>query len=475
MILQKSNRKHNLRGKRFTAACAAMCCAAALLTSCSGGAPQTQPTDVPPQATDAAAAPEQAPAALRTLLDSTTVYSANSLGVYIPMALPNNAYVATRVDFADGVQRILCTQEGCEHSAAPCTAYIGTVGSGDTMAEATRLLADEQTLFRFQELALHAPAGMEYFIEASDVNGANVRRVCESFPAGSTSGVYLSDGTNLYSTVMQWDDTGVVDSFGLYAADMASGTLRTVCDLTQVEGFDRASPSVWLIGGADGRFVHHALKAGPQLVSMKDSPEEMARHLDEEERAVQHTLFAVDTSGAVQQNMAAYTGADYRVITAPSGSVFYGIDTASGALIEQNLSTGEKRTVSDQLPVSDTAQAGPRVGDIQFVQLVNRTPEAGDITVMGYGVNVSTGETRQITLEMVANFTRQPMRIIAASGDKLMVQTEETQGTQMMLDTDGTPYTTDTAQPVYAIITLADYFAGTPNLMSCTMLDGVIG
>lgn len=464
--------------KKNTPAILPVLLAAALAACGQGGAPTPDAT-TGGAAVPAATATAGAAAAPLRLLKGAYILSTSQTAAYLIHNPDGGAvYLATTIDFSDGVERVLCNTPGCTHSDESCPAWVYTSPSY-TVAN-SELLCDGDALYWMVDGRLNDSA--DAFIDVSDLDGGNRRRLVGGADFPDLSSAYLSgcivgDGSALYLTTCENTEENVSNTI-LWRLDKATGALTQTNLGTGANG-----DSPWMIGTWGSQMLFQYTAAGDTPAPPADDADADAwdAYADATEAAREGRTLEirpVGTDGVKGEPLYTWTSRDavteYSRERAADG-VYYELRAPSGDLDSIDLATGARTTLAPALtPDAVTAELHP-LPDGKL--LADTTTRQGDELVTRRYILDPNGGTKQelagTWLKNGAGSPRPPV-IYASNGESLLLMAEIRMSTVSGLGDDGQFYNYNGEDFVYDVAPLADYLAGSTDWTNCTLLGPLI-
>lgn len=368
------------------------------------------------------------------------------------------------VDYEEEQDKVLCNQSGCTHESERCMA------SPEEGWNIYFLYALRDGTLAYVEISDEVDAEPERICLA-DADGSNRRVLATAEDPQMQLELLCADSESLYA--MQSDYNGENPSW-LCRISLADGTMEPLWEIPAantlnfcgVEGRDL----VWY------QFISEAETIPPANTDSDMTEEEVQKALQDHQSLLDMLkvsyrayLFSLDR-GKEQELMtwtSSYRTTGRRILWA--NHLLYWCDVSSpGALhwISPDGSTGE---VEVDWPEEVTAQSGR--GDM-IIDLNQMLEGKILLTVLGpwgenlikrYALEPKSGALQEIPLQYMSNASEKPIQIVAKSNDALLVEFEERAENTECIGEDGLPVQTLQFYHRRGIISIEDFFAGTPN------------
>lgn len=454
------------RTRSKLALCLVFCTLFTLLTACGNraAAPNGNPAAAQSgQDIQSAQGTQTAPAGALHMLEGQTaeLWGNHSAQIYLPLWQENNVIVASAISFSDGVQRVVCTVDGCAHNSESCGGYLYT----QTVSSVPMVLfwASDTQLFWVVSGSFNQSSND--YLDVSAPDGSNRRRlslVPQDIPENyfpTYRGVCAND-THLYYIISRPNNCSE-----LISTEIGTGAQKILASWGQ-DAF------TWLVD-CDGESLV-VQQTGP--AQEPEAPQtEDAQAWNEYKEAVgaaegqaQVSLLQINLQGETKE-LKTWKHGDFEAFIVQD-MVRYGVRSDDGAITAYDLRTGEERVVTTEIPRMKTMYLPAVYGGNLLVDpgTPNENPSKDDFR--RYAVDLKTGATRQLTTKSMKEASARPLFILGGNDEKLLVVMENRYGTAISPGTDGTPYEHPTVEQICAVIPTQDYLSDTPNFTEVTFL-----
>lgn len=359
------------------------------------------------------------------------------------------------LDYASAAEVPLCARPNCEHNSESCTAWL----------PAGRMVSNLSAAG--QGIAWIELDGIEGRVWLADADGAG-RRQLPALPDGfAAETLAAQDGQALYCFASKYGEGQTTTA--LYRLPLDGGEAEQLLALPQ---------PVPELKGVCGRslVLYQYDWSGIEDIPRPEIPagadEEEARRLNDEyqEQVAQvtgsHRVYLLDVDTGAEQELAGWTsrqGSSGRAILWQDDTLYWTADEDTGHIGWQTAAGETGQTAvrwPDTLPVGQGWYVTPeRLVD---GRLLVTAMDPDTIIVHRCAVDLQTGAVQELTLRYVENATEQPVRVLAQSGDMVLVRFES----QVR---DGLAGGDTEVQNRCGLISLEDFFAGRPNYREITL------
>lgn len=424
-------------------ACAAVHDAAAPAPETAASSTTTQ---TPAPTTEAAPQPNAPLTSMTNILGTTMGKNA----VYQPMNVNNDGYIfATFIDFSTGQQQVLCHRSGCSHTDDSCPAF---------MAESSRaaLIPVGDKLYWIVDSSI--TAGTSSYIDISDSDGQNRRRILESSAIPDLSYVagWYNDGSAIYAVVT------TPGNFSFFRIDESGLKLLTWKALQGYESY--FAVGCW----QDKLVVQHCPDYDEPELGDATTQEELDA-FDKAWEAARDSrpfdLCLIDTQGNETTANFHWTLGEGSIVKVDDGTAY--LLGRDGTVTKMDLAAGTSTTHQLDLPASVwSSSENTLLRDYIPVYM-----DVSDGDNNDFLLNLDTGEYFQLPTAWFKDqaIPRSPF-VVAASDDMLLVQYNEIYYTQNDIGPDGQSYSFTTCRGEYGLISVDDYLAGSQNWFPVTLL-----
>ncbi|MEG0484789.1 MAG: hypothetical protein RR576_05020 [Oscillospiraceae bacterium] len=374
-------------------------------------------------------------------------------------------------DYAAKQQVVTCNSPSCEHSTDACTAYISANGGA---MNGNELLADDDMLLYFQNGTETSPPEL-IKTDATGAQRQTVYRLAsgESFERNP----YFYSGDNNVQYFAATDDIG-----GIYFCvnKMANGT-KTLMYAAPSGG----NPEVLCedisqnisIAQADGNnivLIERQLNA--ENISATTETEYKISLLNVQTKE-QHLAFSMKENGFLHSRIFHIKGNVLYYIVSSGGNV----NADAGNVYSVSLDSGEEKLISangSKCPLSKDfpLYSGEVIEGIYDNKLIYRGMAVRDengivkTKTNRYAIDLETGDETELTLCNVESAENAPIKIIAETGEDLLVVSDIRKYDFVFEQANGTPQTTTGEKEIYALISKQDFLSNTPNYREISML-----
>lgn len=455
---------------------AAVLAALLALTACSaapGGSGESG-TQGESQAEPQAAAPTaegQADSAdpLRAI-DTVWSASVGETAAYAAINLNDSGvYVGTRIDFATGRQEVLCQKAGCTHSDESCPAFLWKMSENHCVATST-LLADGDALYWVVDGRYNESAGV--YVDVSDSDGQNRRRLAEGEALVDLDGINVSwfagDGA-LYALSQEQ----LIDA----ETDRFAGVQQTLYKISESGGVEEIGTTpleppkpgysancFWLKGCWQGKIVLWYQEGYEEPVPQGEYTEESMNayyaECDAREAQADNSLYMMDSNGQLTEIGVTWKGGE-AIDHLLCGDNFYMLKP-DGGIRAIDLTSGQEKEYT--FPLEGTITSLYRgYGNCLYV-----TDPASESS---YLWNLETGEATPLEPTWYKDQVAPRTPTVVAAGDTmLLLVVGANYYTMNTVGPDGVPYSFETCNYVYGLIPAEDFYAGSQNWVTVTLL-----
>lgn len=459
-----------------------------LLTGCSGGNAPVQPESAGSQAApaqeDPIPEPDQAQSAAPEEGGLRLLDGAGEAGRYqVRRSETDGTALFTYIDYTTGSEVPLCSQPNCTHDSDACPAWLPA-----QTASAEVYLLDDGSLLACLFIE---STGSLYHMESNGSGRALLAQETAGTDGATPNwGIPLTDGESVYFLRAAMGDGGM-RAF-LQRMPAGGGALET---LWQAAGWNR-------LLGVNGRGLVLKVEDYAQLDAIPapeipegTSAEEAARILGEYDAQVQAAeytsrvyLKSVDTGEEqeIQLTGLSMTGADERSLTWQDGALYWTGSNefgslyclragADGTFAQTEAELAWPFTVPEGGGVQLTFEpACPALNGTLLVQVQLIDAELNS-EMRRCAIDPAAETVWEIPLYYVDDTGLTPVKILAQTGDALLVQYELNSEDRMAFQEDGTVRAASWHTGRYGLISAEDFLAGAPNYHSLTgtMAGGV--
>ena len=373
----------------------------------------------------------------------------------------------TAVDLQTGVQRMLCTKNGCPHNSPDCDAWICEAGLSLAQCGA---FAEDGRLYRVYATDPHHGMGGELrsCVEVSSLDGSGRTLLCEDFvPDGSCIDItWLADDTALYACIQS--NPGVNEKgdtknrFTVQRIPKTPGSPAELLYQWQSNRTGNMAESLQVAGVSGGQL----------LVTLTELPTEHTGSLAGDYAASTTTLHVLDlNTRTLGDSLDSWTvgsgqGLSLRQVY---GGLLWTID-GEGTLTAADPLTGD---TAEHCPGIWPEEMEPRgiFGLYGRRLVVDGYDRANDLEHR-YVFDLDTGTMQRelsVTWYKEATKPRLPA-LMADDGEHLMLKVEERPVTRTTVGQDGAVVQYPSSDSVFAVIPAEDYLDGSEDWTTCTLL-----
>lgn len=360
-------------------------------------------------------------------------------------AVENDACNIKYIDFATRQESYLCDRPDCTHDTPDCIGYV------NCLREDCTLFAAYGHLILVGSFANENGEGEFYGIKMRDLDGKNEVTLVHT---GDDDGIALyglaADPDHIYYTALErLEDEKGRGSYThvLKSVDIHTGEIVRVYELEDDDALCGTCGEYLLI-----RHVGDPLMDGGRL-----------------------SVYAIDKQG--KRGSPLYLPDPYSPDThtcyyTDDGRVYELDHAGSATIVERNMLTGEKRTVTENCPAND------KWGSPFDALIDNILPTAYTDATKGekhtYLLDLQTGAYTEFSLTRAVFLAKeagsvQNVSYVAAYNDLLLVHKDDREGRACVQGENSLLFFT-VPYPVYAFITKDDYFNSRPNYIEITQV-----
>lgn len=432
------------------AALALAACLAAMMPGCAAAGTQAAPAAAS-TAQAAAAAPlpgeaqpqgDTSPARPLYLLHQG-LYSGSEEAFYAAYR-QGAVYLGTAISMEDGVQRVLCSKDGCGHTGPDCGAYLCTVD--DALDPMAALLCDGDTLYwvvgqgpeaRIDESALDG-SGRTLLYSGATATGPSFTgsSICQT-------GAYLSDGETLY-----WFGSET----GLYRLDREDSSARQLYAAPELPGL------------SNGRRRYCAGIWNGKLLLASAQREDGSCEFS-----------AVDSNGSAQEQLYTLPAALPSFYWA-QGDTLYRTGGTDPTLYAVDLAGGGERAVCTGLPATDPVigyrMIGVYDGNVILDCGVHDDSDPWNWQNTRLAVNGESGEITLLPYIVLGGDEAEAMfpNLLGYSGGTLLLYNGSEVQVRPVVQGDGSVQRQPDTVSRYALLPLQNYLQNDILTQSCTTL-----